>query len=594
MLEISMTHILKLMGTKTILKDLNIHLYENERVGLIGPNGCGKSTILKLFAGIIQLKLFPGSWSPGYDYGFIHIPKNTVVAYLNQEPTYETSVSQVLRSSFKNLLVIEKKLRQLEKDMAVKSGSDLDQVFDDYNQLTHEFELRGGYDFETRINKIVKGMALDHLLDLNFNQLSGGEKTRVELSKLLILNPDVLLLDEPTNHLDHATIDWLENYLKSYKGIVMIVSHDRYFLDQVTTHTIEIEDLTCHKYEGNYSRFKEQKDELVRIQADQYQVQQKEIAAMKKKIQRLREYNQNVDHNKFFKRAASIQNKLDRLDRIKQPTQAKTMRVSLNQDSRSGKETLVIKDLYKAFDQVLFENIHETIYYGERVALLGDNGCGKSTLIKMLLKQEEADAGYAKLGAGVKLAYLPQYITFDNENESLLDCFKGNRILSDGKCREYLSKFNFFGKDVFTQVKALSGGERVRLKLAKLLYEDVNLLILDEPTNHLDIMAIEAIEEALMAFEGTIFFISHDRYFTDRLAERKLLIKDHQLLDLRYDKETPKKEDQALLRLEEKLEKINHQLSYCDDDTFFQLMHEKETLENTLETLYLEKCNHDH
>lgn len=586
MLEISMTQILKLMGTKTILKDVNIHIYENERVGLIGNNGSGKSTILKLFAGIIKLKLFPGEWSPGYDYGFINIPKNTILGYLNQEPNYNQTVLEVLQSNFIKLIKIENKMRALEVKMA-SATDDLEEIFEDYTNTTHQFEQLGGYDYETRINKIISGLNLKPFIHNHFNDLSGGEKTRVELGKLLVQNPDVLLLDEPTNHLDEKTIQWLENYLKSYKGMIVIVSHDRYFLDQMTTHIIEIEDLSTHKYTGNYSRFKEQKDELNRIHLNQYDQQQKEIASMKKKIQTLREYNQSVDHNKFFKRASSIQNKLDRLKRIKKPIKEKNMRLTLNDQFRSGKEAIVIKNVSHHYDEVLLNNISETIFYGDRVSLSGPNGSGKSTLLKIILNEIRPSQGRANLGASTKLGYLSQHITFENEEETVLQCFKGLQTYSDGYCREYLSKFMFYGKDVYTEVKVLSGGEKIRLSLAMMLHGDINLLILDEPTNHLDINAIETLEDVLEDFKGTILFVSHDRYFIDKIAQRRLTIENKQIRDL--SKKIPVSDDQEnkIHIIENDLKKIDHQLASCDDHTFYQLMDKREALEKELDQAYL-------
>lgn len=536
MLELSLKSILKLMGTNVILKDVNFSVYEGDKVGLIGDNGSGKSTILKLIAGIVKLKLFPGSWSKGYDYGFISRPKHAKIAYLDQAPCYpeDMLVKEILLDAFKDVLRIEKKLRRLELEMC--ETNDLDKVMEQYGKAMTQFELMGGYDIEEKMSKVCAGLSFSEaFLQQSFGQLSGGEKTTVELGKILIHEPEILLLDEPTNHLDMAAIEWLEMFLKNYKGIVMIVSHDRYFLNQVTNKTMEIEFLTTKMYKGNYDAFRYQKDEALRIQADQYKEQQKEIKAMKKKIQELRQWAMQSDNNKFFQRATSIQIKLDKMNKINRPVFSRpNMRLSFNDEERSGKEAIKFDHVNKAYgDQIIFKDLSGLIHYGERVALVGENGSGKSTFIKMLLGELPCDSGELKVSPSANVAYLPQYITFENEDLPAVECFKAKHIMDIGAAREYLAKFMFYGKRVFTEVNKLSGGERIRLKLAMLLYEEVNLLILDEPTNHLDIASIETLEKALEAFHGTLLFVSHDRYFTEKLADRVLAIEDNQMVS--YD-----------------------------------------------------------
>lgn len=342
-------------------------------------------------------------------------------------------------------------------------------------------------------------------------------------------NPDILLLDEPTNHLDMDSIEWLENYLKSYNGIVIIVSHDRYFLDNIVTKIVEVEDMESITYKGNYSEYMKQKEENMRIQYENFREQQKKINSMENTIKELRDWAMRADNNKFFRRAASMQIKLDKMERIDKPVfEKQNMKLNLKSSQRSGNETIKAIGLSKSFeDKVIFKDADLLINFGERVALIGTNGSGKTTFLKLLLGEDRPDAGVAELGANVMAAYLPQKITFNNEELTVLECFREDICILEGKAREYLSKFMFYGKSVFKKVKNLSGGEKIRLKLGKLLFEDINLLILDEPTNHLDIDSIETFEEALEDFKGTIFFVSHDRYFINKIGERVISIEDN-------------------------------------------------------------------
>ncbi len=563
MIELSFSQILKHMGQKTILKDVDFQIYANERVGIVGANGTGKTTILKLIAGIEKLKLFPGSWSPGYDYGFISIPKDASIAYLDQIPNYDESLTvfDVLNLAFKEVYELESKMRELETQMAILTGDELEKVLKIYGRISERYEIKGGYEVKEKLAKVCSGLKLsEEFLNKAFDLLSGGEKTTVVLGKILIDKPDILLLDEPTNHLDTESIEWLEEYLQTYKGIVVLVSHDRYFLDNVVNKIIEIEDLGVITYKGNYSEYLKQKDENLRIQFNDFKDQKKKIQAMEKTIRDLRQWAQKADNTKFFKRAASIQIKLDKMIRIKKPVfDRRNMNLSFNDSSRSGKETIKVIDVSKSFlEKEILKNANMMINYGERVALLGSNGSGKTTLIKMLLEEEKADAGEISLGANVKHAYLPQNISFNNEEHTTLECFRDEEVIEEGKAREYLAKFMFYGKSVFTEVKYLSGGERIRLKLAKLLYRDVNLLVLDEPTNHLDIESIETLESALEDFSGTILFISHDRYFINKMANRIVSLDNYKLNSYigEYSeyRKTVKESVKALVVVEEKKE----------------------------------------
>jgi len=473
----------------------------------------------------------------------------TSSAYLEQIPKYEDDVKviDVLKLAFNEVYTLENKLRELEEKMKVLEDEILEKALKQYSEIVELYEVKGGYNTEEKLAKICTGLKLDEsFLKKEFNLISGGEKTRVLLGKLLIDNPDILLLDEPTNHLDMDSIEWLEAYLKSYEGIVIIVSHDRYFLDNIVTKIVEIEDMESITYKGNYSDFVKQKEENLLEQFHQYKEQEKEIKALQSTIKELRDWANRVDNNKFFKRAASLQKKLDKMKnsdtesnkfyrtrgqyvRTDKPKfDRNNMKLNFKDTERSGNETIKAEGLSKAFEEkVILKEADLLINFGERAALIGPNGSGKTTFLKLLLGEEVPDSGVVELGANVKVAYLPQKITFKNEELTVLECFREDISILEGKAREYLSKFMFYGKSVFKKVKHLSGGERIRLKLGMLLFEDVNLLILDEPTNHLDIDSIETFEEALEDFKGTILFISHDRYFINKIGERVIAIEDN-------------------------------------------------------------------
>lgn len=535
MFELSLNGVKKYMDATLILKNISFQVYEGERVGIVGANGSGKSTILKLIAGIEKLYCHPGMTSTlGYDEGWIAIPRGATSAYLEQVPQDHSGlkVIDILNSAFSEVYSIENEMRNLELKMKALEGGALEKILKQYSDLTQIFEAKGGYEIEEKLSKVCKGLNFsDSFLTKDFSLLSGGEKTTVGLGKILIENPDILLLDEPTNHLDMNAIEWLEDYLKSYKGVVIIVSHDRYFLDHVVTKIIEIEDMESETYKGNYSAFIKEKEERMLIQFEHFKEQQKQINAMEKSVKDLRDWAQRADNNKFFKRAASIQKKLEKMERIDKPLfERKNMKLNFKETERSGNETIKAIKLTKSFnDKIIFKNADLLINYGERVSLIGPNGSGKTTFLMMLIGEECPDSGIVELGANVKVGYLPQKLTFKNKDLSVLECFREDVFIIEGKAREYLSRFMFFGNSVFKKVKQLSGGERIRLKLSQLLYEDVNLLILDEPTNHLDINSIETFEEALEEFKGTIFFISHDRFFINKISDRIIALEDQAL-----------------------------------------------------------------
>lgn len=538
MFELSLVNVKKYMEATLVLKNINFQIYSGEKVGIVGVNGSGKTTVLKLIAGILPMDYcvgYPGATSPGYDEGFINKPSGATCAYLEQIPQYENGIKviDVLKMAFSEVYEIEEKMHKLEDEMKVLKGEELERSLKQYSRLVQSYEVKGGYNTEEKLAKICTGLKFtQNFLDKEFNLLSGGEKTTVILGKLLMDNPDILLLDEPTNHLDMDSIEWLERYLNNYDGIVIIVSHDRYFLDNVVSKIIEIEDMESKTYKGNYSSYVKQKEEKLLEQMHNYKEQQKEIKSMESTIKDLRDWAIRADNSKFFKRAASMEKRLERMksneDAQKPKIENKTMKLNFKNSERSGEETIKAKGLCKSYiDKVIFNEADLLINFKERVALVGPNGSGKTTFLKMLLGEEAPDKGTVELGANVKVGYLPQVITFDNEEYTVIQAFRDDISILEGQAREYLSKFMFFGNSVFKKVKALSGGERIRLKLSMLLYEDINLLILDEQTNHLDIDSIETLEEALEEFKGTIFFISHDRYFINKIGERIIAIEDN-------------------------------------------------------------------
>ncbi|MBY0121771.1 ribosomal protection-like ABC-F family protein [Bacillus sp. S/N-304-OC-R1] len=537
MLELKLNGIKKYMEATLVVKNITFEAYEGEKIGIIGANGSGKSTILKLIAGIEPMHYYPGypqTSSPGYDEGLIHSPRGATKAYLEQSPVYREGlkVRDVLNLAFAEIESIEIQMRELEEQLKTLEEAALEKALKKYSDLLHQFEVKGGYEREEKVSKVCTGLQFDEsFLNMEFDILSGGEKTTVVLGKLLIHNPDILLLDEPTNHLDMESIEWLEGYLKTYKGIVLIVSHDRYFLDNVVTKIVEIEDMESITYKGNYSSFISQKEENMRIQYEHFREQQKKINSMEKTVMSLRDWAMRADNNKFFRRASSIQKKLDKMERIEKPIfERRNMKLDLKEAVRSGTETIKAIGLSKSYgDKIILRDADLLITFGERAGLIGPNGSGKTTFLKMLLGEEQPDEGVVELGANVVAAYLPQKIVFKDEEHSVIEVFRENISIVEGKAREYLSKYMFYKSSVFKKVKHLSGGERIRLKLAMLLYQDINLLIFDEPTNHLDIDSIETLEEALEDFKGTIFFISHDRYFINKIGQRVIALEDYSL-----------------------------------------------------------------
>ncbi|MBL4931260.1 ribosomal protection-like ABC-F family protein [Clostridium paridis] len=544
MIEIALKDLVKYYGANLVLDSVSFEVHKGEKIGLVGRNGSGKSTILEIISGHEKI-----------DGGILSIRKGAKVGYLKQIPSFpeEYTGRDALNTAFIEINELEVHIAELEKKMSNSSEKELEKVFKQYSEVQQRYELLGGYDKEENLNKVTQGLKInENILNQPFSILSGGEKTTVMLGKILLESPDILLLDEPTNHLDMESLEWLEGYINQYSGTIIIVSHDRYFLDKVATSIVELEDFKSTTYQGNYSSYVKKKDEDLLLQYQAYRDQQKKIDQMEKSIKNLRDWAIRGDNGKFFRRAASMQKRLDKMDKVNKPNlNKKNIKLNLMLEERSGEEVIKVKEATKTFgNKELFINGEFNISYGEKVALIGANGCGKSTFLKILLGYENIDNGIIKLGESVRIAYLPQNIEFNNENTTILECFREDIQILEGKAREYLAKFMFFGESVYKKVGSLSGGEKTRLMLSKLLFNDVNLLILDEPTNHLDIDSIETLEEALEDFQGTIFFISHDRYFINKISNRIVELSDKQFVSYEGDFDYYKvKKDESLRKI---------------------------------------------
>ncbi|MDR9504805.1 ABC-F type ribosomal protection protein [Brevibacillus agri] len=528
MIIVATTQLEKSYGADPVLQGVTLEIKAGERVGIVGPNGAGKTTLFKLLAGIE---------SP--DAGELYRAKGTVWAYLPQSPHYpaDWTGEDVVASAFADVRHIQEQMRELEGQMALlyENEAELNRLMQRYQKLQDEFEQLDGYQWETRMAQVTQGLGVSaELLATPFAQLSGGEKTKAGLAKLLCQKSDVLLLDEPTNHLDVESMEWLEQFLQSYPGTVLIISHDRYFLDAVVTSIYHVDGGEAEYYIGNYSAFAAEREERLLRQFAAYQEQQKKIKKMKETIKRLKEWGNrsNPPNEAFHRRAKSMEKALARIERIERPKmEADRMGLQFNKTDRSGQDVLIVKGVHKAYGgKPLFSDASLLLRFGERKALLGPNGCGKSTLIRMLLGEIEPDAGTLKLGSSVKVGYLSQQALEGDQNQRLIDAFRDVAKVTEAEARHLLARFLFYGEHVFKRISQLSGGERMRLRLAQLMHQDINLLILDEPTNHLDIEARETLEEALADFHGSLFIVSHDRYFLQKMVDGVFWVEDRQLV----------------------------------------------------------------
>ena len=512
MIEIQVNDLIKSFEVgKNVLDGLTFQIDQGERVGLLGRNGAGKSTLFKILTGELD-----------YDEGNVTVGQGRRVGLISQIPVYPVgyTVEDVLRSAFGRLQSVAREMEEVEQRMA--AGETDDGILRRYGKLSERFEVFGGYDTDVAVNKIANGLSIsDHMRSQLFDQLSGGEKTRVNLGRLILEDTDILLLDEPTNHLDLHATEWLEEYIRRFRGTVMVISHDRYFLDRIVTRVIEIQDGKAEFYSGNYSFYAVEKERRYQERMKQYLKEQAKIEQLEKSAEQLRLWAfQGMD--KTYRRAISMERRIERMRTTSKPTKARKMDARFNTAEFHGDEVISMRNLAKSFgDKHLFDGITLKIEGGERIALIGDNGTGKSTLIKMIMGELYPDDGRIRTGPQVRSAYLPQIIHFDHPDWNLVEnMMAAKRGLSAQSARNRLAAYEFRGEDVMKPVSVLSGGEQSRLRLCMLMDDEINFLILDEPTNHLDIASREWIEEAVESYDGTLLFVSHDRYFINRFATR--------------------------------------------------------------------------
>jgi len=531
MIALSVNKISKSFGATTIFEDLSMDVQEGERLGLIGPNGCGKTTMMKILMDVED-----------YQNGSVAYKKGITVGYLNQMPDYdeEMTIIQVMTLAFDKLSVMKDKMAGFENSFSDLEGDALEKALKQYGDLSHQFEMAGGYEIETRLSFISEGLSIDpKMQQQKFGQLSGGEKTRVELAKTLLEEPDVLLLDEPSNHLDMASIEWLEEFLKSYEGTAIIISHDRYFLDRVVTRILEMSYDRLTVYYGNYSYYVVEKERRFLIEMKFYLNQQKQIKRVEDQIKRYRIWGTMRDSEKMFKKAKELEKRLEKMDKTDRPKfDNSKVKFSFDSNSRTGKRVLEVEKLGKSFEaKQLFKDVGFDLFFGESLCLIGKNGSGKSTILKMLIQEAlddeyvwinhqdihestQKDEGVIKFGSRIRVGYLAQEVSFEKEHITLLEYFTDLHDIPNSEARKELARVLFVKDDINKKIGSLSGGEKSRLKLCSLMYDKVNLMILDEPTNHLDIDSREILEETLINYEGTILFVSHDRYFIAKIANR--------------------------------------------------------------------------
>lgn len=516
---LSVQNISKAFLEKDILKQVSFHIEDTSKTAIVGINGAGKSTLLKIIVGELEP-----------DEGQVVLAKDKKIGYLSQHQDFDSTctIFEEMLKIKQHILDMETQMRQMEFDMKTLSGEALDTLMKRYSDLSHQYECENGYAYHSECVGVLKGLGFcEDDFEKTISTLSGGQKTRVALGRLLLLNPDLIILDEPTNHLDMASISWLESYLTNYKGAVLIVSHDRYFLDKIADQIIELDGGRAMSFSGNYTAYAAKK-EIIRIsERNAYLNQQREIKHQEEVIDKLKSFNRE----KSIKRAESREKMLDKMERIEKPTEVRDdMRITLSPRITSGNDVLSIIDFAKSYGELtLFKNVNIDIKRGEHVAIIGKNGTGKTTLLKILNGLESQDMGEFKLGAKVEIGYYDQEHHVLSMEKTLFDEISDSYPnLTNTEIRNCLAAFLITGDDVFKRVGDISGGERGRISLAKLMLSNANFLILDEPTNHLDITSKEILEDALNAYEGTVLYVSHDRYFVNKTATRILNLENGQ------------------------------------------------------------------
>ena len=592
---------------ENLLEDLSFEVQEGERVAILGRNGCGKTTLFNILTGQMD-----------YDSGEVFVNPHKRMGLISQIPNFPVAytVENVLRSAYQILTKTKEKMTALEQQMAAGAT---DEQLREYDALVNRFQAGGGYEMDVEVDKICNGLGITaEQRSQEFASLSGGEKTRVNLARLLLEKTDILLLDEPTNHLDLRSVEWLEGYINSFKGTVLMISHDRYFLDAVAQRVIEITDGHGEFYSGNYSFYIEEKQARFNLQLKQYEQEQAKLKQLGYTVERMKGWG--INNRTLYRRAMSIQHRMERIKKTERPKTEKTMKAGFAQKDFAGDVVFQMKNVEKSFgDRTLFSDVELKVEGGERIALLGDNGTGKSTFIKCLLGDEDCK-GKIQFGPTVKWGYLPQIIHFDHPERSLYDTMLYEKNCTPQTARDRLGAFLFQGEDVFKSVGNLSGGEQSRLRLCMLMDEKINLLVLDEPTNHLDIASREWVEAAIEEFEGVLLFVSHDRYFIEKFAERIWLLEDGQIRDFKcgykkyrsiieheaaskpqivaapkVKKEKPKggtkETDKLIRRLEREIEKQEQAIAKLDADIeasaadyqeLTRLLSEKEVAEEVL------------
>ena len=503
---------------ENLLDDLSFEIQEGERVAILGRNGCGKTTLFNILTGQMD-----------YDSGEVYVNPNKRLGLISQIPKFPAgyTVEDVLRTAYAGLMKLKARMERLEADMA--GGATAEQLRE-YDSLSNRFQSGGGYEMDVDVDKVCNGLGIPaEQRAQEFDSLSGGEKTRANLARLLLEKTDILLLDEPTNHLDLRSVEWLEGYIQNFRGTVLAISHDRYFIDQIAQRVIEIADGHAEFYSGNYSFYMDEKQARFDLQMKQYEQEQAKLKQLGYTVERMKGWG--INNRTLYRRAMSIQHRMDRIRKTERPKTERTMKASFGERDFSGDVVFKMKNVSKSFgDRTLFSDVNLLVEGGERIALLGDNGTGKSTFIKCLLGEEDCQ-GKIQFGPTVKWGYLPQIIHFDHPERSLYDTMLYEKNCTPQMARDRLGAFLFQGEDVFKTVGNLSGGEQSRLRLCMLMDEKINLLILDEPTNHLDIASREWVEAAIEEFEGVLLFVSHDRYFIEKFAERIWLLEDGKIRD---------------------------------------------------------------
>ncbi|MBC1920400.1 ABC-F type ribosomal protection protein [Listeria booriae] len=519
---VALNNVTKRFTGDLILEKISLQVEEGERIGLIGRNGEGKSTILKIIARLETV-----------DDGIVSVKRSATVGLLNQMPNVSGNaiVRDYLRTAFADVLALQAELTELEQRMTTDMS---ERLLAQYGEKQARFIDLGGYNLDTNMDKILHGLGISHLAEKFWEQLSGGERTKVSLAKMLLEEPDLLLLDEPTNHLDLQAVDWLTQFLRAYKGTVLVVSHDRYFLDEVVQKIVELENKELITYHTNFSGYLVEREERLLKEFRDYKDQQKKIKKMQQAIKRLRQWamEANPPNDALFRRAKNMEKALARIDVLKKPAlEQKNMRLEFEESKRSGEDVVIFDAVWKQFgDRVLFDGIDCHIRQKERVAIVGNNGAGKSTFLKMVMGEVAPDIGTVHVGPSVDIAYLSQHMDVGDENQTVLEAFRDKVAVVEGDARHMLATFLFYGEMVFRKVANLSGGERMRLSLAQFMNQPVNTLLLDEPTNHLDIASREVLEEALRNFEGTIITISHDRFFINQICDRTLWLENGEIV----------------------------------------------------------------